>query len=78
MKQRLAIIAASAALVALALPGTATAADVQVVAGRAIGTHGTLMVATQNNMTRVHVRQGRGRQRRQRLHRRVPDGVAHL
>ena len=51
MKQRLAVIAAAAALVALALPGIATAADVQVVAGRVIGTLGTLMVATQNNMT---------------------------
>jgi len=51
MKQRLAIIAAAAALVALAVPGIVTAANVEVVAGRAIGTHGTLMVATQNDMT---------------------------
>jgi len=51
MKQRLAIFAAAAALVALALPGIAAAADTQVVAGRVIGAHGTLLVATGNQMT---------------------------
>jgi predicted lipoprotein with Yx(FWY)xxD motif len=51
MKQRLTIFAAAAALVALALPGIVAAADTQVVAGKVIGTHGTLLVATSNQMT---------------------------
>ncbi len=51
MKQRFAIIAAAAALIALAVPGIAAAANVQVVAGKAIGTHGMLLVATKNDMT---------------------------
>jgi predicted lipoprotein with Yx(FWY)xxD motif len=51
MKQRLAIFAAAAALVALALPGIVAAADKQVVGGRVIGAHGTLLVATSNDMT---------------------------
>lgn len=51
MKQRLAIVAAATALVALALPGIVAAADTQVVAGKVIGAHGTLLVATNNQMT---------------------------
>jgi len=51
MKQRLAIFAAATALVALALPGIVAAADAQVVAGKVIATHGTLMVATSSQMT---------------------------
>ena len=51
MKRRLTILAAATALVALALPGIVAAADVQVVAGKVIGAHGTLMVATANQMT---------------------------
>jgi predicted lipoprotein with Yx(FWY)xxD motif len=51
MKQRLAIFAAAGALVAFALPGLVAAADAQVVAGRVIGAHGTLLVATSNQMT---------------------------
>jgi predicted lipoprotein with Yx(FWY)xxD motif len=51
MRRQLAIFGAIAALVALALPGIVAAADTQVVAGKVIGTHGTLMVATSNQMT---------------------------
>lgn len=51
MKQRLASLAAAAALVALVLPGIVAAADTQVVVGKVIGTHGTLMVAASNQMT---------------------------
>ena len=51
MKQRLAILAATTALVALALPGVVAAADTLVVAGRDIPGHGTLLVATSNQMT---------------------------
>lgn len=51
MKHRLASFAAAAALVALVLPGIVAAADTQVVAGKVIGTHGTLMVASSNQMT---------------------------
>jgi predicted lipoprotein with Yx(FWY)xxD motif len=51
MKQRLAILAAAAALVALAVPGGAAAANTQVVEGRVIGSHGTLLVASSNGMT---------------------------
>lgn len=51
MKQRLAIFAATAVLVALALPGVVAAANTQVVAGRVIAAHGTLLVATSNDMT---------------------------
>jgi len=50
MRRQLAIFGA-AALVALALPGIVAAADTQVVAGRAITGHGTLLVATSNQMT---------------------------
>jgi predicted lipoprotein with Yx(FWY)xxD motif len=41
----------TAALVVMALPGIVAAADTQVVAGRAIAGHGTLLVATSNQMT---------------------------
>jgi len=51
MKRQLAIFGAIAALVALALPTLVVAADTQVVTGRVIGTHGTLMVASSNQMT---------------------------
>ena len=51
MRRQLAILGAAAALVALALPGIVAAADTQVVAGRAIAGHGTLLVATSNQMT---------------------------
>jgi predicted lipoprotein with Yx(FWY)xxD motif len=51
MKQRLATVAAAAALVALMLPGVASAANTQVVDGKVIGSLGTLMVATSNQMT---------------------------
>jgi len=51
MRRQLAIFGALAALVALALPTLVVAADTQVVAGRVIGTHGTLMVASSNQMT---------------------------
>ncbi len=51
MKRQLAIFGAIAALVALALPGIVAAADTQAVAGRVIEGHGTLMVATSNQMT---------------------------
>lgn len=50
MRRQLAIFGA-AALVALALPGVVAAADTQVVTGRAIAGHGTLLVATSNQMT---------------------------
>ena len=49
MRRNLAIFAAAIAL--LALPGIVTAANAQVVAGRAIPGHGTLLVATSNQMT---------------------------
>ncbi len=51
MKHRLAIVATAAILVALAVPGIASAADVQVVSGKVIGTHGMLLVASSNGMT---------------------------
>ncbi len=51
MRRQLAILGAAAALVALALPGIVAAADTQVVTGRAIEGHGTLLVATSNQMT---------------------------
>jgi len=51
MRRQLAIFGAAAILVALALPSVVAAADTQVVAGRVIGAHGTLMVATSNQMT---------------------------
>jgi predicted lipoprotein with Yx(FWY)xxD motif len=51
MKQRLASFAAAAALVALVLPGIVAAASMQVVEGKVIGTHGTLLVAVSNQMT---------------------------
>jgi predicted lipoprotein with Yx(FWY)xxD motif len=50
MRRQLATFGA-AALVALALPGIVAAADTQVVTGRAIAGHGTLLVATSNQMT---------------------------
>ena len=50
MRRQLAIFGA-AALVALALPGIVAAANTQAVAGRAIEGHGTLLVATSNQMT---------------------------
>jgi len=51
MRRQLAIFGAAAALVALAVPGIVAAANVQVVAGRDIAGHGTLLVATSNQMT---------------------------
>jgi predicted lipoprotein with Yx(FWY)xxD motif len=51
VKQRLAILAATTALVALVLPAVVAAADTLVVAGRDIPGHGTLLVATSNQMT---------------------------
>jgi predicted lipoprotein with Yx(FWY)xxD motif len=51
MKHRLASFAAVATLVALVLPGIVAAADTQVVAGKVIGAHGTLLVASSNQMT---------------------------
>jgi len=51
MKHRLAIFAAAAALIALALPGSVGAASAQVVSGKVIEAHGTLLVATSNDMT---------------------------
>ena len=51
MKRQLAIFGAVAALVALAVPGIVAAANTQVVAGRVIAGHGTLLVATSNQMT---------------------------
>jgi len=51
MRRQLAIFAATAALVVLALPGIVAAANTQVVAGRVIAGHGTLLVATSNQMT---------------------------
>jgi len=51
MKRRLSIVATAAILVALALPGIATAADIQVVTGKVIGAHGMLLVASSNGMT---------------------------
>jgi predicted lipoprotein with Yx(FWY)xxD motif len=51
MKHRFAAIAAAAILAALAVPGIAAAADVQVVAGKEIAGQGTLLVATKNDMT---------------------------
>jgi predicted lipoprotein with Yx(FWY)xxD motif len=51
MRRKLAVFTATAALVALALPGIVAAANTQVVAGRAISGLGTLMVATSNQMT---------------------------
>lgn len=51
MKRQLAIFGAAALLVALALPSVVAAADVQVVAGRAIAGQGTLLVATSNQLT---------------------------
>ncbi len=51
MRRQLAIFGAVAALVALAVPGIVAAANTQVVAGRVIAGHGTLLVATSNQMT---------------------------
>ena len=51
MKRQLAIFGALAALVALALPAVAGAADSKVVEGKAIAGHGTLLVASSNQMT---------------------------
>lgn len=51
MRRRLAILAAVAALVSLALPGSVGAASTQVVSAKVIGTLGTLLVATSNDMT---------------------------
>ena len=51
MRRQLAIFGAIAALVALALPGIVAAADTQAVAGKVIAGHGTLLVATSNQMT---------------------------
>ena len=51
MRRQLAIFGAATALVALALPGIVAAGDAQVVAGRVIEGHGTLLVATSNQMT---------------------------
>ncbi len=51
MKHRFAAIAAAAILAALAVPGIAAAADVQVVVGKVIAGQGTLLVATKNDMT---------------------------
>ena len=51
MKRQLAIFGAIAALVALVLPGIVAAADTQAVAGRVIEGHGTLLVASSNQMT---------------------------
>lgn len=49
--RRSAAIFGAAVLVTLALPGIVAAADTQVVTGRAIAGHGTLLVATSNQMT---------------------------
>jgi len=51
MKRQLATFAATAALVALAVPGIVSAASTQAVAGKAIEGHGTLLVASSNQMT---------------------------
>jgi len=51
MRRRLAILATTAVLVSLALPGSVGAAGTQVVSAKVIGTHGTLLVATSNDMT---------------------------
>ena len=51
VKRQLAIFGAAALLVALALPSVVAAADTQVVVGRVIGAHGTLMVASSNQLT---------------------------
>ena len=51
MKQRFANVVVAGVLVALVLPGIAAAANTQVVMGRVIGTHGTLLVAASNQMT---------------------------
>jgi predicted lipoprotein with Yx(FWY)xxD motif len=51
MKRQLAIFGALAALVALALPGVVGAKDPGVVSGKVIAGHGTLLVASSNQMT---------------------------
>lgn len=51
MKRQLAIFGALAALIALALPAVVGAADSKVVEGKAITGHGTLLVASSNQMT---------------------------
>jgi len=51
MRRQFAVFAATAALVALALPGIVTAANAQAVEGRVIAGHGTLLVASSNKMT---------------------------
>ncbi len=51
MRRQLAIFAATAALLALAVPGIVAAASTQAVQGRDIAGHGTLLVASSNQMT---------------------------
>ena len=51
MRRQLAIFLATVALVALAVPGIVAAASTQAVEGRVIAGHGTLLVASSNQMT---------------------------
>ncbi len=51
MRRRFGFLAAVTMVTALALPGAVAAANVEVVAARVIGVHGTLLVASSNNMT---------------------------
>jgi predicted lipoprotein with Yx(FWY)xxD motif len=51
MRRQLAILGAAAVLVALAVPGIVLAANTQAVEGRVIAGHGTLLVASSNQMT---------------------------
>ena len=51
MKRQLAVFSAIAALLMMALPGIAAAANTQVVEGKVINGHGTLLVASSNKMT---------------------------
>jgi predicted lipoprotein with Yx(FWY)xxD motif len=51
MKRLVAIVGVAAALLALASPGVVGAAATQVVSGREVAGHGTLLVATSNQMT---------------------------
>jgi predicted lipoprotein with Yx(FWY)xxD motif len=51
MKRQLAVFGSAAMLVALALPSIVAAASTQAVEGRVIAGHGTLLVASSNQMT---------------------------
>jgi len=51
MRRQLAILGTTAVLVALALPSIVAAASTQAVEGRVIAGHGTLLVASSNQMT---------------------------